>query len=205
MVIVGTMNITRTRERGDFVCPNCRGSQSFRLRSRRPFLTVYFIPVVPVGPAEFVVQCDGCSQNWDPTVLEGDSSSDQEEGFAIQAFRSAIMVVLADAKTTEAEISSLQRIGSRLLQRPVDREELGQMCSVALENKVPATNYVTSVSRNWDHDQRLLALEAMFLAATADGELGDPQIAILSRMKELLGLSDAEYQAAIERAVGWTD
>ncbi|MCD0460647.1 TerB family tellurite resistance protein [Roseiconus lacunae] len=210
------MNLTRTRESGQFYCPTCVSTQDYRLRSRRPFLTLYFIPVVPIGGAEQFVVCGGCREKWDPSVLtidyqhpsqvrpdgetSGQLSADQ---FHDQALRSAILVVLDDGFMSEAEIESLLGLGSHLFGRPIDREELGELCSIAEQNKVRARNYVTSVSHRWNRDQKVEALQAMFLAATAEGELSDSQIKLLADMKDLLGLSDEEYHKAIGEALQW--
>ena len=206
MILIGTMNITRTRDRGEFYCPSCMGTRSYRLRARRPFLTLYFIPTVPVGGAEQFVECEGCRQNWDVTVLQQDRSfyeDQQVDLFRDEAIRAAVLVVLADGVTTQNEIAALQRVATRMLQREVDRDELGRLCSIAQENKIPATNYVMTVSRRWNNDQRARALQAMFLAATADGELGPEQAKVLSRMRDILEMSPAEYETAIEGALEW--
>ena len=85
----------------------------------------------------------------------------------------------------------------------MDREELGRLCSIALENKVLAKNYVLTISRGWNQDQRMRALQAMFLAASAEGTLETQQLQILSDMREILELTDMEYEAAIEEALQW--
>ena len=206
MILIGTMNLTRTQDRGDFYCPTCALTQSYRLRARRPWLTLYFIPTVPVGGAELFVQCDQCKSTWDPSVLEMDQQSHelaQEEQFRDEAMRSAVLVVLADGRISENEIVVLQRVASRLLDRTVDREELGQLCSIAEQNQIQAVNYVMTVSRRWSQDQRSQALQAMFLAATAEGEMGESQVEILSQMREVLEFTDAQYEAAIEEALTW--
>jgi len=206
MIITGTMNLTRTRDRGNFYCPTCRINQPYRLRSRRPYLTLYFIPTVPVGGAETFVQCDQCKDCWDISVLELDRGAQQaiaEEVFCDQAVRSAILVVLADGVTTEKEVLALQRIATRLYERPVDREELGQLCSIAMQNRIQAKNYVLTVSRRWDSAQRSRALQAMFLAATAEGEMGQAQIELLAEMRDILEMSSHEYEASIELALAW--
>ncbi len=206
MIITGTMNLTRTQDRGNFYCPSCRASQSYRLRARRPFLTIYFIPIVPVGGAESFVQCEHCKDCWDVSVLDiGRERQEaiEEELFADQAVRAAILIVLADGVTTENEIVALQRISSRLLQRSVDREELGRLCSIAKENGIQARNYVLTVSRRWNQQQRSLALQAMFLAATADREMGSSQTRLLAEMRDILDMSDREYEACIEQALQW--
>ena len=208
MILIGTMNLTRTRDRGDFHCPGCASTQSYRLRARRPFLTLYFIPTVPVGGAELFVDCDGCRQNWDESVLEMDRAhheAQQEEQFRDEVIRASVLVVLADGTTTENEITALQRIASRLLERDVDREELGQLCSIASENKIQANNYVLTISRRWSSAQRIHALQAMFLAATAEGGLGDEQMSLLTELREILEMTPEEYEFAIEEALSWDE
>ena len=206
MILIGTMNITRTRDRGDFYCPTCAHTQTYRLRARRPFLTLYFIPTVPVGGVEMFVQCDHCKSTWDPTVLSMDEEVHQyalEEQFRDEAVRAAVLVVIADGQITENEILALQRIAVRMLGREVDREELGRLCSIARQNKIEATNYVLTVSHRWSPEQRVRALQAMFLAATADDGLGELQMKILSKMRDTLELTDLEYEQAIEHALQW--
>ncbi len=206
MILIGTMNLTRTHDRGDFYCPTCAMIQTYRLRARRPWLTLYFIPTVPVGGPEFFVQCDQCRSTWDPTVLEMDQQSHEtalEDQFHDEALRAAVLVVIADDEITENEINALQRVASHLLDRPVDREELGRLCSIAQQNNIVATNYVLTVSRRWSQQQRVQALQGMFLAASAEGEMGSEQIEVLTDMREILELTNAEFEAAIEEALTW--
>ncbi|WP_233216091.1 TerB family tellurite resistance protein [Rhodopirellula sp. MGV] len=200
------MNLTRTRDSGQFYCPGCRSNQEFRLRARRPFLTLYFIPVVPIGGAELFVVCSNCREKWDPTVLQVDpkgSEQVQRDQFCDEALKSAILVVLHDGFISETEIDALIRIGNHLLGQPIDREVLGEMCSIAEQNQIRASNYVTTVAKRWSPDQKREALQAMFLAATAEGTLDDSQIKLLTAMKQTLELDDRTYQAAIDEALQW--
>ena len=204
MILIGTMNLTRTRDRGNFYCPSCGLTQGYRLRARRPWLTLYFVPTVPIGSVEFFVQCDQCRSTWDPSVLQMDQRAHEElkeEQFRDEAIRAAVLVVLADGHISEPEIDALQRIASQLLQREVDREELGWLCSTAEQSGIQATNYVMTVSRRWNADQRVKALQAMFLAASAEGEFGGKSLSSLTAMREILEMSEMEYQAAIEEAL----
>lgn len=206
MILIGTMNLTRTRETGQFHCPTCAATQEYRLRARRPFLTLYFIPVVPIGAAELFVSCSGCREKWDPSVLQLDSRFYEEvqaEQFRDEALRAAILVILADGSITEGEIAALERIAFRLLGRLVNRDELGELCSIAQHNKIRARNYVMTVSRRWSEPQKSEALQAMFLAATADGKMEETQIKVLADMRDLLELTEQEFQLAIESALEW--
>lgn len=69
MILIGTMNWTSTRLRGFFRCPDCGSTQNFRLRASRPFLTLYFIPVLPIGGLQEYVQCTTCKNSYETDVL----------------------------------------------------------------------------------------------------------------------------------------
>jgi uncharacterized tellurite resistance protein B-like protein len=109
--------------------------------------------------------------------------------------------VLADGYMSEAEIEALQRVADGVLNRPTDRDELGEMCSNALASKISAKNYVMTASRSWSQEQRAVALQAMFLAASAEGKLEGSRVEMLAQMRDILELTEREYQSAIESAL----
>ena len=202
MILIGTRDLTRTVRRGQFHCPGCESQQDYVLRSRRPFLTLYFIPTVPIADAESIVRCAACNQNWDPLALEAAAERmSRENEFSEQAFRLAILVVLADDVISPQEIEGLQRVGLRLLGRKIDREELGQLCSSAQSNRIPAKNYALTIREYWNQDQKMRALQAMFLAASAGGNLPDEQSELLASMQHIFQLSQSEYESTIEAAL----
>ncbi|MFG0291404.1 MAG: zinc-ribbon domain-containing protein [Rhodopirellula sp. JB044] len=207
MILIGTMNLTRTRERGEFYCPTCGATRSYRLRARRPFLTLYFIPTVPIGAAELFIQCDDCRSSWDESVLEMDQAAHQlvqEEKFRDEAIRSAVLITLVDDNVSEPEIQSLLELSDVLFDRPIDREELGRLCSIARQAGIQANNYVLTVSKRWTMQQRLLALQGMFLAATATEEDVSPEkLKMLQSMRDLLELTDQEFEVAIDDALNY--
>lgn len=207
MIMIGTTNITRTLELGEFYCPQCGTLQAHRLRTRRPFLTLYFIPTIPIGGPEPFVQCDQCKATWDTTVLEMDRETHEEiqqSRFRDEAIRAAVLVTLDDDEMTEPEVESLMKIADRLLEQPIDREELGRLCSVARDVGVRTDHYVMTVSKRWNVQQRLIALQAMFLAATAgDADLSPQRLQDLQAMRDILHLTETEFEAAIEDALAY--
>lgn len=206
MILIGTVNITRTRGAGDFHCPTCGQIREYQLKSRRPFLTLYFIPTVPIGGAEFFVRCRGCRSHWDPAILHLDADAHREmreQQFGGEAFRSAVLAAMEGGEMSHERIETLIRIGERLLCEPIDREDVGRLCSSAKQNGITAENYVRSVSGNWDTEQQDFALQAMFVAAAAEGELSESAVRLLASLRQILDLTDAEYQAAIEAATLW--
>jgi hypothetical protein len=79
MILIGTMNITRTCDDGDFYCPTCGSVRQYKLKSRRPFLTIYLIPTVPIGGVEYFVRCLQCKSHWDPAILNGTEQTHREQ------------------------------------------------------------------------------------------------------------------------------
>jgi hypothetical protein len=206
MILIGTMNITRTRSVGDFHCPTCGSIREYTLKSRRPFLTLYFIPTVPIGGQEWFVRCQGCKSHWDPAVLQMDAAAHQsarEAQFGGEAFRAAVLVAQHGEAFGEETIEELLAIAQRLLGEPITRDDLGRLCSSATQNRVSPINYVRSVSPGWTTDQRQLALGAIFVAATAEGEPDPAKLNLLASLRDAMDLTDQEYQQAIETAIAW--
>jgi len=206
MILIGTMNITRTRDEGDFHCPTCGSLRHYQLKSRRPFLTLYFIPAVPIGGTEFFVRCTDCKSHWDPAILEpgGNALRElQEQQFGNDAFRATVLVAMAGGDVFKDQVETLLRISGRLLPERLDREDLGELVSSARRSGISAANYVRSVCPDWTLEQRQFALQAMFVAATSTGELDASKLQLLASLKQILQLSDQDYEAAIEAAIDW--
>lgn len=204
MVLLGTMNLTRTRATGDFYCPHCGCLREYRRRARRPFLTIYFIPVVPIGASEEFLVCSSCKTNSPLAALDHDERSfrqSQDLQFRHNTLQAAAMVVTADGTITEREIEALLELAHRLVPGELDRDRLGALCSSIRLNRVTPKNFIAAVSRPWSTAQRRLAFQVIFLAASADGQLDDVKVKLLSWLREQFGMSEKEYQNAIEEAV----
>src|SRR5690606_2724794 len=161
MILIGTMNITRTRDEGDFHCPTCGSLRHYQLKSRRPFLTLYFIPTVPIGGTEHFVRCTDCKSHWDPAILGpgGKALRElQEQQFGHDAFRATVLVAMAGGDVFKDQVETLLRISGRLLPEPISPEALGELVSSARRTGISAANYVRSVCPDWTLDQRQFAL-----------------------------------------------
>jgi uncharacterized tellurite resistance protein B-like protein len=204
MILIGTMNLTRTRDTGTFYCPGCGTNCTYRYRTRRPFLTLYFIPTIPVGAAEPFVQCDRCRASWDVGVLEmtrESHESSQREQFREDALRATVLITTADGTISEAEIAAIHQVSEHLLQRSIDREELGALCASARRLGIPPVNFIRTVKANWNQEQRTTIVKAAFLACSAEGDLNPEQLQILGQLKEMFDMTDREYEMAIEEAL----
>ena len=62
-----------TRDTGTFECLDCQCSTEYRLRAKRNFITVYFIPIVPLNweAGDEEVQCVMCKSKFPAGILDG--------------------------------------------------------------------------------------------------------------------------------------
>lgn len=208
MIFIGTINVSRTRERGEFQCPSCKSLQSYRLRVKRPWLTLYLIPVVPIGSIELTIECDACRCNWDPSILKSGSAEDGSVDDAKarhEIFRAMILFVLLDGYMEADEVEPLGILASRTFGRTIDREELGRLCSLAEQTEIPVSNYLESVFRRWNPEQKSFAIQTLFMAGSLRPEMGKERTGLLLWMRQHAGLSELDFEELIQDCLGWED
>lgn len=212
MILIGTTHLSRTVDQGQFQCPTCEVVEGYRLRERRPWLTLYFIPILPLASAEPTVVCDTCNTHWDPAVLDGhhpgpsanlanpgDSVASEEET-RLEILRACVLLVVATEAIDDDEINVLIQVGADEVDIPITREELGQLCSQAMSAQVAPHDYLASICHRWTKPYRRLALRCLFLVASAGNGIEEIQLQTLSRAKDLFQLTDPEYRSIIDEA-----
>jgi hypothetical protein len=70
IILWGSRGVTSTVEHGTFYCPNCQAREDYALKRVRPFFTLYFIPIFPIGGGQTYVECASCGQAYKESVLE---------------------------------------------------------------------------------------------------------------------------------------
>jgi Tellurite resistance protein TerB len=70
LIIWGLRVIYRTLGRGVFFCRRCGGDREYRRRAGRRFVTVFFVPLVPLTKTGEHVQCVTCKTRYVTEVLK---------------------------------------------------------------------------------------------------------------------------------------
>lgn len=215
MIVIGTMNWSSTRSTGMFQCPNCQSKESFRYKASRPFLTLYFIPVLPIGGIEEFVQCGRCKNAFDPSVLTnritpsptGVQSASLSEAKPT-SFRRDLLTVIAlimieDGQVTEPEIAVARTLYQNIGQSSITREELGRMCSQVRLKRVHLLSFLKSVVQRRSHQEKLLLVQAMFGVAGADGAISPGRMVALMQSQSTLQIDESEFQRAVLNTGQW--
>ena len=69
LIIWGLRVVYHTIAQGVFFCRKCGGDRSYRQRAGRRYITLFFIPVVPLNKTSVHVQCVTCKTRYVTEVL----------------------------------------------------------------------------------------------------------------------------------------
>jgi hypothetical protein len=78
LIIWGIRVFFRTTGQGMFHCPRCGGDRQYRRRSGRRFLTLFFIPVIPLTRAGEHVQCTTCRARYHVGALRAPTAAQMQ-------------------------------------------------------------------------------------------------------------------------------
>lgn len=68
-IIWGWRGIPETIGQGQFYCPTCRRNSAYEHQQMRTYVTIFFIPVIPLAAGDRVVQCKQCQLSFREEVL----------------------------------------------------------------------------------------------------------------------------------------
>lgn len=216
MILIGTMEWASTKMKGLFRCPSCDSNQHFRLRSSRPFLTLYFVPVLPIGGVHEYVQCRNCKDSFEQSVLAGTmlpenaivgeeskSNSDESPEFEEDLLKALALMMVEDGHVSENEIAVARRLFENMTDRALSREDLGKVCSQVQLHRLTTTSFLVTAKERRSHEERLLLIQAMFGVAGADGDISQRRLRSLLETQTILGIDEGEFQAAISATEQW--
>lgn len=211
MFIAGTFDWASTLDQGEFLCPKCGTNKSYQRKVARTFVTLYFVPILPIGGLHEFVVCRGCRERFEPSVLALSRNQANRESPTIRAVESfddelvrlmALMIV-EDDFITESEIEMAQRIYQGMLMRELPRQQLERACREVTNLRINTLRYVGAAAEGMTYDQKILAVQAMFAVAGAEGQISAKRLQSLMQAQHQLGLDDSAFQNAVKDASSW--
>ena len=212
MFIAGTFDWASTLEQGEFLCPKCGTNKTYQRKVARTFVTLYFIPIIPIsGLHEFVI-CRGCRERFDTLVLTASRMSPASRepqalgaagSFDEELLRVMALIIVDDDFVTEPEIAMAQRIYQSMLMRELPRPALERACREVLNLRINAMRYIGDAGNGMTYDQKIMTVQAMFAVAGAEGQISAKRIKTLMQAQQQLGLDDSAFQNAVKDASSW--
>lgn len=199
MLVIGTMNWPSTRGQGQFYCPNCNRRQDYRLKVSRPFLTLYFVPVIPLGGLQEYVQCAGCKTAFEPDVIHAPPPVEAAESLDFNQDLLMVMalVLLEDGLLTEPEIDTAQHLYQSMTQSELTTEKLTKTCGQVRQRRLKIDAFLAACAGRRSLEEKLLLVQAMFGVAAAEGEISPGRLTALSQSQSILAIDSTEFQRAV--------
>ena len=201
MIIFGTTGITSRVGSGSFHCPAC-GRQGYTQKRVRRFFTLYFIPVIPLDEVGRYVQCAGCRQKFEPSVLSYDPEAERrrlDARLRDVVRRVMVEVMLADGAIDDAEVEAIRTVHHRILGVEVSREDVERDARVARGNGRGIAQLLAPIAGSLSDAGKEMVLRAALCVAAADGEVGDCEREQLSVVALSLGMSREHVHGIVQQ------
>lgn len=211
MLHIGTFEWKKTISNGEFFCPHCEAQQNFRYRSSRHFLTLYFIPLIPISRVSHFVECKKCRARVEieaeparASTLDtaGTNNRPNDEPFHTFLIHVLAAVIMEDRIVDGQEVEAAYQVFPYVCGRKLVRQELLEACrTVATTNG--AKQIIANRAKTLSVEQRLLLIQAIFVVASATGKISARRNQIILYCKDLFGFSDEDVEIAIEQTLDW--
>jgi hypothetical protein len=190
MVIVwGLRVIYRTLGRGLFFCRRCGGDREYRHRTGRRFVTVFFIPVIPLMKTGEHVQCLTCKTRYVTEVLKLPTTIQMQVAL-VAGIRAMVAIILragdpVNLLARRRAIDAVTGAGESGYDENTLAEDLAEPADAAVP-KVSALGAQLQIeAREW-------WLAEAIRIAMADGPLTGAERAAAEHLASALGMTQAQ-------------
>jgi uncharacterized tellurite resistance protein B-like protein len=202
LIIWGWRVVYHTIAQGMFYCPNCGGDRAYRHRAGRRFITVFFIPLIPLTKTGEHVQCGTCKTRYVTEVLASPTASSMQTTIPA-GVRALVSVVLRTGGSDSAPargraIDAVRNAG----QPDYDESTLAADLARSLES---ARQMIGQFGAQLRPEAREWHLAEGIRIAMADGPLTENERATVEMIASDLGMTQAQALGVItltEQAAG---
>lgn len=204
MIIIGSIELKFTKGTGTFGCPTCEQERTYRHRTRRQFLTIYFIPLIPLQSLGEFIECTTCRGTF-PVELSGMTVEQLRAHKRQQASerirRVLVVLIAADDVVTDEELEAVRDFAAKHEQPEITREQI--LCEAASVRKaqLDPVAYIRGVALLLSQEDKELLVYHAFLAATAAGGLSEIRQDLLTQLPDAVGVPEMRFRELVLLAV----
>jgi len=202
LIIWGLRIVYRTIGQGVFFCRRCGGDRDYRLRSGRRFITIFFIPLIPLTKTGAHVQCLSCKTRYVTEVLDQPTAAQMQDQLpAGMRALAAVMLNAGDPESGPARrraLDAVREAGQRGFDESALEEDLAKP-GAALTPDITALGSQLQV-----HAREWYLAEAIRIGL-ADGPLSPAERNAAEYIAATLGMTQAQaigVTALTEQAAG---
>jgi hypothetical protein len=202
LIIWGLRIVYLTIGQGVFFCRRCGGDRDYRHRSGRRFITVFFIPLIPLARTGEHIQCLTCKTRYVTEVLDQPTAAQMQD--QLPAGLRALAVVMLNAGDQES--GPARRRAIDVVRDAGDREfgESALDVDLAKPREAHAAAIVALGGQLQAHAREWYLAEAIRIGL-ADGPLSPAERTAAEYIAATLGMTQAQaigVTALTEQAAG---
>jgi zinc-ribbon family len=189
LVIWGLRVIYRTTARGVLFCRKCGGDREYRRRTGRRYITLFFVPLIPLRKTGEHVQCARCKTRYVTEVLRVPTAARMQQ--ALPAGTRALvtaMLLAGDPASTDARRRAIEAVTSAG-GGDYDDEALDADLSAPADDGRKA---IAALGDQLQVHAREWYLAEVIRIAMADGPLTGAERAAAESLAACLGLTQAQ-------------
>jgi hypothetical protein len=189
VILWGLRVIYRTLARGVFFCRRCGGDRDYRHRAGRRYITVFFIPLIPLMKTGEHVQCLTCKTRYVTEVLRLPTTVQMQ--LALVAGMRAMVAVILRAGDQQSPLSRRRALdavagaGDTGYSEDALEEDLVEPADVVRPKIAALGGQLQVEAREW-------CLAEAIRIALADGPLTGAERAAAEHLAATLGMTQAQ-------------
>jgi hypothetical protein len=189
LILWGLRVIYRTLGRGVFFCRRCGGDREYRQRAGRRYITIFFIPLVPLTRTGVHVQCLTCKTRYVTEVLKLPTTVQMQ--VALVAGMRALVAVMLRAGDPVSPLArrraadAVAGAGDRGYDEVALAEDLAEPAAVSRPKIAALGSQLQVEAREW-------CLAEAIRIAMADGPLTGAERAAAEQLAAALGMTQAQ-------------
>jgi len=189
LILWGLRVIYRTLGRGVFFCRRCGGDREYRHRAGRRYITIFFIPLVPLMKTGAHVQCLTCKTRYVTEVLRLPTTVQMQ--VALVAGMRALVAVILRAGDPASPLARRRALDA------VNGAGDGDYNEAALEEDLEepldaAGPKISALGSQLQVEAREWCLAEAIRIALADGPLNGAERAAAEQLAGALGMTQAQ-------------
>jgi hypothetical protein len=189
LIIWGLRVVYRALGRGVFFCRRCGGDREYRRRAGRRYITIFFIPLIPLTQTGEHVQCLTCKTRYVTEVLKLPTTVDMQLAL-IAGMRAMVAVILraGDPASPLARRRALDAV-TGTGDKDYDEDALDADLAGPADAARPRIN---ALGAQLQVDAREWCLAEAIRIAMADGPLTGAERAAAEHLAAALGMTQAQ-------------
>jgi hypothetical protein len=189
LIVWGLRVVYRTLGRGIFFCRRCGGDREYRHRAGRRYVTVFFIPLLPLAPTGAHVQCLTCKTRYVTEVLKLPTTVEMQVAL-VAGMRAMVAVILraGDPASPLARRRALDAVTGAGDHGYDDDALEADLCEPAGSGRPK----IAALGRQLQVEAREWCLAEAIRIAMADGPLTGAERAAAEHLAAALGMTQAQ-------------